>query len=215
MLIQVSRASLALILVLLAQTTIAETFELTDPALHKCINAIAKKKGWQTQAEVNEIKCHNKGIGSLEGLEQFPNLETLSLYKNKIVAVNLETFTRLKHLNLAGNQLSSLAILEQPRLEVLYIFHNQLESLSVVGSPDLRQIKANNNRLIQTELRGLPQLEKLYLFDNQLEIIDIAEAGALRYLDVRQNPMPDDFYDYLDSLPGLTSLHDGNADDWN
>ncbi len=111
--------------------------------------------------------------------------------------------------------MSSLAILEQPQLEVLYVFHNQLESLRVAGSPNLRQIKANNNRLTQTELRGLAQLEKLYLFDNQLEIVDIAEAGALRYLDVRHNPMPDDFYDYLDSLPGLTSLHDGNADDWN
>jgi hypothetical protein len=48
----------------------------------------------------------------------------------------------------------------------------------------------------------------------QLEIIDIEESAKLRYLDVRHNPMPDEFYDYLDGLVGLTSLHDGNAEDW-
>ena len=36
----------------------------------------------------------------------------------------------------------------------------------------------------------------------------------LVYLDARQNPMPDEFYDKIDAIESLTALHDGNAEDW-
>jgi hypothetical protein len=38
-------------------------------------------------------------------------------------------------------------------------------------------------------------------------------VGPHFYL-VRHNPMPDELYEDMDALPGVTILHDGNADDW-
>ena len=48
-----------------------------------------------------------------------------------------------------------------------------------------------------------------------MEHIDIYSLPKMKYMDVRQNPMPDELYEEMDKLKGTTILHDGNADDWN
>jgi len=204
----------ALVALTVVSARAAADISVADPALQKCVNLISKKNGWLQAEQFEQIKCHNKGIESTAGLEKFTALTKLSLYKNKITEFELHNFSQLSHLNIAGNSLKKLAIQNCSALKALYAFHNKLQHISILGCTKLAQIKANNNALKHAELIELPALKKLYLFDNELEILNIKSLGGLRYLDVRQNPMPDDYYDYLDSVKGLTSLHDGNAEDW-
>jgi protein phosphatase 1 regulatory subunit 7 len=57
-------------------------------------------------------------------------------------------------------------------------------------------------------------LETGYFFDNQLEDLQITGLEKLTFLDVKQNPMPDELYDFYDKQEGIVISHDGNADDW-
>jgi hypothetical protein len=80
--------------------------------------------------------------------------------------------------------------------------------------PHLGLLKANANKMRLFSYGKLPRLEKIYLFNNQLTTIDIDHLPALRYMDARQNPMPDELYQRMDSQKNVTYLHDGNAPDW-
>lgn len=206
--------SLAVWTLIFFTTMASADFAVPDPAWQKCLETIAQKNNWTRAEQFEQITCHNKGIRSVDGLEQFTAITKLSLYKNKIVALELPASNQLYHLNIAGNALGKLNIHNCEALKVLYAFHNKLRHISIEGCPELTQLKANNNQLQEAHLGNLPVLKKLHLFNNELETLDIKSLKHLRYLDVRQNPMPDDFYDYLDTVKGLTSLHDGNAEDW-
>lgn len=188
---------------------------IADAKLAVCISETGKKNGWKTPEEFTKLVCHNKGIVSLEGLEQYTKLSTLSLHKNRIKNVDLSYFPRLKSLNLARNELQTLKVVGLLELEEFFVFSNVLTSLLLRDLPKLESFRANSNKIVAFEYSGVPALEKIYLFDNALEHIDIDVPPNMRYMDVRQNPMPDELYEEMDKRSGVTILHDGNADDWN
>lgn len=204
----------AVLLLLVSLPVKAATFSLSDPALSACINELAEKHGWQTQEQVLNIKCHNRGISALEGLQQFSRLQALSLFNNRIAQANIADLAQLKLINLARNRLSRLQLSRLPALEQLFLFDNQLRQLELTDLPQLKLFKGNGNGMRRFEYRDLPTLQKVYLFDNKLERMDIYQLPALEYMDVRENPMPDELYDEMDALEQATILHDGNADDW-
>lgn len=188
--------------------------KIIDPNLRQCIFKLMENHGWSKAAQVQSIKCHNKKINSAEGIEQFSNIHTLSLYNNNLQSIRIEQFGKLESINVANNGLKGVTLLEAPKLNKLFLFKNKLSDLSLNNLPSLTQVKANDNNLELLTVTATPNLIKLYLFNNQLESIDLIATPQLRYLDVRQNPMPDDFYDFLDEQDNLTARHDGNADDW-
>ena len=187
---------------------------IRDQKLHQCIIKTMRNNGWTSANQVKFIKCHNQDIISAEGINQFSNIHTLSLYKNKIPSIEIEKLSHLEIVNLANNQLNEFSLSGLTKLKKLYLFRNNLSQLSLSDLSSLTQIKANNNQLEQLTIGSTPKLEKLYLFNNQLESVELKELTQLHYLDVRQNPMPDEFYDFLDEQTHLTARHDGNADDW-
>ncbi|TQV71173.1 hypothetical protein FKG94_20000 [Exilibacterium tricleocarpae] len=187
---------------------------VTDPQLAACLTQIAQKQQWVEPADFTEIVCHNKGIESLQGIDAFANVTKLSLHKNRLAELKLVGLRQLKHLNVAKNSLRAVHLEGLDNLAELYLFNNRLTALELRNMPVLVRVKANSNRLRSITLADVGALTKLYLFNNKLETMDITSLKALVYLDVRQNPMPDEFYDFLDEQPGLTALHDGNAEDW-
>ena len=71
--------------------------KIVDVNLSACIAKQAEKQRWQKLSDVKAIKCHGKKINNLAGLENFSNLEKLSLFNNKLTQ---RTFTPLKILNI-------------------------------------------------------------------------------------------------------------------
>lgn len=185
---------------------------IRDAALKSCIAQHQQKHQWRHLAQVTQLKCHNRGIVSLEGLAAFSALTRASFFNNAITHYTPTGLSQLKHLNLAKNPLRSLA-LTHTTLEELYIFSTNLQTLTL-SLPTATIVRANNNQLTQFTYRHLTQLKKLYLFDNALKALDITRLPQLHFMDVRQNPMPDELYDAMDQLPQATVLHDGNAEDW-
>lgn len=180
---------------------------VSDNALRDCVLAQLPKNG----KALTRLKCHSKGVASLKGLEQFRELQELSLFNNGITDIEISHWPKLKNLNIAKNPISSLAI-NHDELKKLYVFSTMLSELSL-RTPKLELLKANNSQLTSIHLLDVPNLSKCDIYNNQLKTMDISSLSACRHLDVRNNPMPDSLYEQMDVMPCLV-LHDGNAEDW-
>jgi Leucine-rich repeat (LRR) protein len=207
---------LTLLLGLAASQTHGVAFKVQDVNLQACVQTIMQNKQWHQPQDVTQIKCHSKDIRSMVGLAQFENLETLSLYNNKLkqLSTDMASFKKLKTLNLARNNLTHLTISNLPSLTKLYVFDNKLENLTLSNLVSLTIFKANNNIINHFSYANVPNLEKIYIFNNALETTNIDDLPRLQYMDCRQNPMPDSLYDKMDKMNDITFLHDGNAEDW-
>lgn len=192
----------------------AENALVQDPEFSRCINEIMASHHWQTAAQVTDLQCPNRGINSLEGLEQFTQLQQLNLFNNHLQAFAAKPLNNLRSLNIANNQLQNLSLRDFPELQTLLVFNNQLQALETRNLPALTSLKGNNNQLLAWQYQNLPKLEKILLFNNKMPSIDIYHLPALKMMDVRQNPMPDPLYDAMNKMVGITFMHDGNAPDW-
>jgi len=187
---------------------------IDDTALQTCIQQTMDKEGLNNPVELTKLKCHNKGIKSLNGLEQFASLQSLSLFGNRISSANLVSLKQLTHINLAKNNLTTLEIKGLKLLESLYLFKNKLSTIDFEGVGSLTKMRVMQNQLTALDISPLQSLTEAYLWDNQLEDLQITGLDRLKFLDVKQNPMPDELYDFYDQQTGITISHDGNADDW-
>lgn len=210
-----SRLHLALFaIVIISQANAAELSKIDDQALHECVEQSMEKAGISNLVELTQLKCHNMDIKNVSGLEQFTNLESLSLFGNRISSADLVTLKRLKHINLAKNNLTILQINGLVNLETLYLFKNKLSTINFEGLGSLTKMRVMQNQLTVLDISPLLSLTEAYLWDNQLEDLQIEGLDKLNFLDVKQNPMPDALYDFYDQQTGITISHDGNADDW-
>lgn len=201
-------------LTLVAATAAAAPWQVRDARLQACLEELAKQHGWNEPGDFQAVQCHNRGIESLDGLEAFTQVTSLSLYNNRLQVVQLRNFSRLQLLNVARNEVRQLELSQLPALGKLYFFDNRILTLALADLPALAELKGNNNGMKTFTYSTLPQLQKIYLFNNLMETIDIHNLPALKYMDVRQNPMPDELYEKMDAMSGITFLHDGNAEDW-
>lgn len=184
-----------------------------DPALKTCIHK-ALEKGHLNPDALTALKCHSKKIENLDGLNQFTNLTSLSLFNNKIIRADLSAFTKLETLNLAKNKLTFLYVKNLSALESLYAFQNKLTEVDLTGLTALKKLRLAQNKITELNTQDLSALESAHLFDNQMEDLDIRPMVKLTFMDVKQNPMPDELYDFFDEQEGVVISHDGNADDW-
>lgn len=193
----------------------AVNFEaIKDEALSQCIKQTWDKEGLTDVTQLTKLTCHNKGIESVAGIELLTNLEHLSLFGNSITDANLSKLSYLSYLNLANNNLVSLQIDGLAKLKTLYLFKNKLSTINFDGLVAVEKVRLMENQLTQLDISCLTSVIEIYLWDNQLEHLEINGLHTLKFLDVKQNPMPDQLYDFFDAQTGITIIHDGNAEDW-
>lgn len=208
----------ALTLMLLASAFASATplleINWQDDKLKQCVMKAATQQGWKTTQQVTQLKCHKAGIENAQAVAQLTSLNNLSLFSNYITTLDLRPLTQLKQLNIANNRLTTLQIAGLDKLEVLYLFRNKLTTLDTAGLSSLKKVRMMQNKLQMLNITPMKALENGYFFDNELEDLSIEGLSKLRFLDVRQNPMPDELYDFFDEQQGIVISHDGNADDW-
>lgn len=188
--------------------------KIADPALNTCVKSALLKQGFFELKQIKKLKCHNKGIANIEGIHLLVNLENLSLFNNEITQADLTSLAHLETLNLANNDLQSLNLSGLSKLKTLYLFKNKLTKLDMSGLAALEKLRMMQNQLTSLDITPLSSLKEAHLFDNQLEDLQITGLNNLDFLDVKQNPMPDELYDFYDEQTGIVISHDGNADDW-
>ena len=103
-------------------------------------------------AAVKEIKCPNLGIASLDGIEEFPNVEVLDVSGNPLGTLDVSYLTKLKTLVCQNCSLTSLSF--PTTIVSLYCALNNLTVLDISLCPNLRHLCCHRNVLKEIVLTG-------------------------------------------------------------
>ena len=133
-------------------------------------------------AAVTAIKCNEKGIESLKGIEYFTALWELRCSYNKLTSLDVSRNTALTYLN---------------------CWHNQLTELKFGTA--LTDLDCSSNQLTELDVSGNQELTKLYCGYNQLTELDVSENSKLEYLSCTENQL-----NSLTISPALTKLYCGH-----
>ena len=143
-------------------TALISDVALTDSALQSCVSAAASSMDWTLVSQVTELRCNDKEITDLQGIEQFSALFFLSLNNNLIIDV--------------------LPLNSLPRLHYLYMNNNQIDDIAALQSlTNLLTLHLDNNQISDlAALSAMTQLQQLYLSVNQIS--DLTPLSKLQQM---------------------------------
>jgi Leucine-rich repeat (LRR) protein len=154
-------------------TQTGEVIDIPDPAFRAfCLenfdnNGDGKIREGEV-ATVEKVRCPNRVIQSINGIEHF---------------------TMLKDLSFALNKISTVDVSKNKMLEILYCYGNPLATLDVSKNVELLELHCYEMQLDSIDLFQNVKLQKLSLGDNKLYNLDISHCVALQTLSVSGNPM--------------------------
>lgn len=128
------------------ELTNINTLSISDQALSNCI----LNTGRLYVEEISALSCNNKGIQSLEGIEQLSELKTLFLNYNEIQDLSpLTELTGLYTLYLANNNIQDISALSDlTSLTKLAIQKNDIQDISPLESlTNLQNLYTRNNSI--------------------------------------------------------------------
>ena len=133
-------------------------------------------------AAVKKIKCSNKGITNLKGIEYFTSLNILWCTDNQLTALDVSENTALTELYCNANQLTSLDVRKNTALTKLYCYNNQLTTLDVNKNTALTDLACKSNQLTALDVSKNTALTYLDCYANQLTTLDVSKNTALTEL---------------------------------
>lgn len=149
---------------------------------------------------VVDISVHPGNIGSLQGIEYFPNLTSLQVSggsnpttsqweTGQLTSLDLSHNAALEYLYCDNNQLGSLDLSHNPLLQNLSCTSNQLTSLDLSACPDLHYLSCGNNPLSSFDISAFTELVNLNCCNLSLNSLDISHLSQLQYLYCYGNPL--------------------------
>lgn len=153
---------------------------------------------------IEEIKCENNGITSMEDIIHFHNIQTLSLNILNISTLDVSSCKALKKLECISDQLINLNISGCSELEYLNCANNKLTKLDIGNHPKLKHLDCCLNKLLVLDISGNTMLEELNCSYNQLATLDFSTCNSLRVLDCAGNMLSTLDVGSLVSLKELT-----------
>lgn len=149
-------------------------------------------------------------IHSLQGVEFFTALTSLSCFINQITTLDISNNTRLTSLICFSNQLSTLDVSRNPeltylacydnelteldvnnnpKLSYLYCSYNELTELDVNNNPELVSLDCSYNELTKLDVNNNLELTSLSCYGNQLTALNVNNNMKLRFLSCYNNPL--------------------------
>ena len=155
-----------------------------------------------------------QSISSLEGIEEFTNLELLWCWHNQLSSLDLSQSPNLEELICNSNHISNLDITQNPNLKKLVCYGNYLSSLNLTQNLNLEYLGMSTNKFSSFDISQNVNLKFLNCSGNPITSLDLYQNlnleellcfdVGLMSLDLSQNPnlntvICDDNY-YLNSL---------------
>ena len=128
-------------------------------------------------------------IASLQGLEQFPYLQTLLCANNKLERLDVIRCTYLKELNCSNNKLTSLTLSSNPYLTSLTCDYNDLTTLNVASNTALQKLSFMFCSVSAIDVSKNKALTDFWCSFNSLSVLDVSENTALRTLRCNGNKL--------------------------
>lgn len=152
-----------------------------------------------TEAQsILRLHVFGESISSLEGIEEFTNLELLWCWHNQLSSLDLSQSPNLEELICNSNYISSLDITQNPTLEKLICFNNYMSSLDLTQNPNLEYLELSSNKFSSFDVTQNVNLKFLSCSDNPLTSLNLYQNPnleellcfdvGLMSLDLSQNP---------------------------
>lgn len=156
---------------------------------------------------VKEINTLDDKIHDLKGIEDFKNLEKLTIYNGHFThadfsdnpklnfiyifgAINNVKLTQnheLQYLNLGQNDLSTINLSGNPKLITVMLGANNLSDIDLSSNPLLRNVGLSHNNLNELNLSNNSEILELFLNYNSLESLIIDNISHLHDLKCSDN----------------------------
>ncbi len=140
-------------------------------------------------SDVTEIVLPRSGLTSVQGIEYFPNLETLVVYQNELTELDVSQNPALNILSCGENSLSGLNISQNPALERVWCYSNPLRTLDASRHSELVLLSCWGCQLSSLDVTDCPSLEYLYCHENQLTGLNLTGCSAIYYLYCYENQL--------------------------
>jgi len=141
------------------------------------------------------LNISNSNINSLQGLENFANLEYLNCSNNpifnsidfnllkKLTYLNYSFIQSTTYFNIDSSNLTTLILDGSTNLKQLLCTGNKsLTSLSISGAVNMTDLWCSNNKLASLDLNGLTALKNVQCHGNQLQTLDTGNLINLKSL---------------------------------
>jgi len=143
------------------------------------------KDGVLTGLEIKNItyiSVSDENISSLNGIEYFTALISLSCYHNQLTALDVSKNTVLTYLSCYNNQLTVLDVSKNTALKELWCSNNQLTALDVSNNTALTCLRCDFNQLTVLDVSKNTALEWLDCYFNDLTTLNLSKNTALTRL---------------------------------
>ena len=150
---------------------------------------------------VINLDLNDRGIQSLEGIQDFPNLRSLNVQNNEITGiVNLNENPLLEYIDVARNPINELILSDHPNLVQIWAYATySIEVLEIGNSPLLSGLTIHDAFISEINLSSFPLLESFRAWNNNFTTVDFSQNPALREiwvdglemssLDLSNNPL--------------------------
>ena len=136
-----------------------------------------------------DIYAPDRAITSLDGIEHFIALESLSVGGNQLTELDMSNNIALESLFVGGNQLTELDLSNNTALTSLYAESNQLTELDVSSNIALVSLFVEGNQLTELDVSNNVALDGLSVDGNQLTELNVSNNIALMSLSVENNQL--------------------------
>lgn len=135
--------------------------------------------------QVTIISVPKENIGSVEGIQYFPNLNTLNVAENQLTTLDISRNTKLTWVWCNANPITSLTIGTQPSLSYLDCSRTNITSLDLSGTRALSELKVDVIATLQSvELPASSNmLKNLFCAHTGLTQLNTAASPLLERLD--------------------------------
>ncbi|MGB0787991.1 MAG: T9SS type A sorting domain-containing protein [Marinirhabdus sp.] len=149
-------------------------------------------------------------IASLEGIENFTNLQTLTCVFNDLKNLDISAITGIRELNCESNSLTNINLDANLNLRKLIVNNNPLKSLDVsllseleildaiaIGlgqldishNTELKMLGCGYNNLNVIDITNNSVLEKIFIANNNISKIDVSNNHGLLQMNLDNNPI--------------------------
>lgn len=198
------------VLLSLDDATLVHNLAFEDVRFKDCVTHAYNSDETTLAKDIRSLRCDDKSIESIAGIEQFPNLEELNVgfnnlaqldlskntelsklkvYGNDLTVLDVSSNTKLKKLNISGNQLKHLNLSANKALVALDVRNNQLAALDISVNTALTQIDASHNLLSELNVDNNINLYVLNVSHNQLTSLDLSNSVNLNEFFVSGNQL--------------------------
>lgn len=164
-----------------------------DPTADACTPLDVNEDGEIDMAEaaaVGHLSIDSEGITSLEGIQHFTNLETLTASSNQLAQLPSGMPASLKRMFLYSNQFTSIDLSGMPQLTELALSGNPLGATpDFTALTSLKTLDLSSCGLTGIGFDGLSSLEHLDISFNALSAVDFSPLVSLKHLVSYDNPL--------------------------